>query len=363
MVLYDIVMIVILLLAIWRGGVRGIVWQVAGIASIICCFLFAGRLTPEVAPLLPGLEPPMDRWAAMLILYLGFSLIIFGAARVIRGWMEENKVEALDRHLGALFGLVKGVAFCLVVTFFLVTASDRMREQVMESKSGYAAAIVMDRLHPYMPDAVHDLLEPYIHQLDQPGMDLKHSHDGEDLADDPNHKHADPQAGGDGSLSALLKKLPGFFDAELVDKLKNAWDHTRPEDRDQLIDQLQTGVTGMNRTVAEEWQNGKPAGTHNVSQRSRYLKEIAAIYTDFPNAQETLIEEIETSLKGLPSNVSLAVLEDWHADVWSIKPDPDPGTGHTANLQTRTVRQLDKARIPVSSLAPDLRERLSGARR
>jgi uncharacterized membrane protein required for colicin V production len=376
MALYDLVMVVILIVAAYRGGTRGIVYQLAAIATRVCCFLFAGRLAPQLATLLPGLEPPWNRWSAMFLLYVGFSFITFGTARILHGWIEKAKIEDLDRHLGAVFGLMKGLVFCLVVTFFLVTSSDRMRDTVVQSASGYAAAIIMDRLHPVMPDELHEMLEPYIHQLDRPDMELRFSEDGHDVdgnrapAGDSGANHA-KGAGAVGpfdderqAFSELIKKLRGFFDAELAGKVNRALEHTRPADRPELLQKLNSGVIGMNQAVADEWKNGKPARQpSNSSRRTQLLKEIAAIHSDFPKAQEAMIEEIESSLAGLPDPVSLAVLSDWHADLWAIKPDPDTGTDHTTPLDARIVRQLEAARIPVASLGAVLRDRLTSVRR
>lgn len=171
---YDLVILGILILATIHGAVRGFVWQLAGIAGVVLCFAFSGTLSPWLAPYIQ-VDPPLNRWIAMLILYLAFSFAAFVVARQIRGWLERVRLVEYDRHLGAVFGFVKGAAFALVLTFFLVTLSQRARSQIFTSMSGQVAAVVMDRLHPVMPVELHDVLEPYIHRLDRPGLDLRHS--------------------------------------------------------------------------------------------------------------------------------------------------------------------------------------------
>ena len=154
---YDMVMAGVLILAVIRGAMMGFVWLLAAIAAIVLCFYCAGSLSLTIAPMIPKVEAPANRWVAMFVLYLAFSFLSFGAARVLRGWIEKAKFQEYDRHLGAIFGLVKGVAFCLVVTFFVVTLSDDLRETVVKSESSYGAAIIMDRLHPVMPKNMHEV--------------------------------------------------------------------------------------------------------------------------------------------------------------------------------------------------------------
>ena len=110
----------------------------------------------------------------MLILYLGFSFVSFGVARVAHEMIEAMKIEALDRHLGAILGLVKGGMFSLFLTFFLVTLSHAARESIINSESGYVAAVVIDRLDPVIPGDLHALLEPYIRRLDAPEIEREH---------------------------------------------------------------------------------------------------------------------------------------------------------------------------------------------
>jgi uncharacterized membrane protein required for colicin V production len=359
---FDALIVGILVIAVWRGAVKGFVWQVAAIASIVLCFAFAESVSLVIAPHIK-LEPPLNRWVAMFGLYAAFSFGTFGAARLLRGWLEKLKFEQFDRHLGSVFGLVKGIAFALVVTFFVVTMSESTRETVMNTYSGRAAAIVMDRMHPVMPAELHAVLEPYIHQLDQPGLPL-HAHDGDEHGHG-SHGHDDHSHGSAGDRDELLefvKQLPGVFDEDLRQRALKALENTSPEHRSELKEKLSSKITDLVRQAAEAWENGKPnAGpAANPAERSRLLQEISAVYTNFPPAQSDIVEEIQTSLRGLPDQVADRVVRDWHADLMAINPDPDPQTDITTPLDVRIVRQLAVAKLPLSTLSTTLQDRLRG---
>ena len=178
---YDVLVLGVLLFAVIRGAMKGIVWQLATIAALVLCFAFSGRLSSEIAPYI-AVQPPLNRWLAMFGLYLFFSFLSFGVARVLRGWIEKAQFVEYDRHLGSVFGLVKGIVFVLVMTFFGVTLSHNypeVRAAIFNSQTGKISAVIMDRMHPVMPAEFHAVLEPYIHELDRPGLNLKHAHDDE----------------------------------------------------------------------------------------------------------------------------------------------------------------------------------------
>src|SRR5262245_38343757 len=103
---YDALMLAILLFTTIRGAAKGMAWQLAAIAALVLCFLFATPLSLVVAPSI-NLAPPLNRWVAMLAIYLAFSFGCFSIARLLRGWLEELRFTEYDRHLGALFGLLK----------------------------------------------------------------------------------------------------------------------------------------------------------------------------------------------------------------------------------------------------------------
>lgn len=175
---YDFLCLGVLVFFAIRGALKGVVWQLAGIAGIVLCFIFADGISAAVGPHV-HLEPPLNHWVVLFGAYLVFSFVCFGLARSISSWIEKNKLKEFDSHLGAVLGLLKGVVLCLIMTFLVVTVSQSAREALKNSHSGKAAAIIMDRLHPILPKKLHDALAEYIHLLDSDGLPLLHDHDHE----------------------------------------------------------------------------------------------------------------------------------------------------------------------------------------
>ena len=135
------------------------------IAAIILCFKFADKLAPAIEGQI-NVEQPLRHWIAMFILYLGFSLGSFLAARVMNSWLEKAEFKDFDRHLGGILGLVKGVAFSMVLTFFALTLSDTLKDVVLSSNSGRAACYILDTVKPITPEYFHEYLVKYEAELE-----------------------------------------------------------------------------------------------------------------------------------------------------------------------------------------------------
>ena len=176
---FDLVIVALLVFSAARGAAKGFAWQVATIGSLVLCFMFAESGSLAIAPLIK-VDPPLNRWIAMLILYLGASFVAFAAARAVRKTLESWQFAEYDRHLGAVFGLLKGVGFALVLVFFVLTLAPSLRDTVLNSYTGRYAGQILATLHPVMPDELHGVIDPYLAELGQPVVhNGDFGHDGE----------------------------------------------------------------------------------------------------------------------------------------------------------------------------------------
>ena len=163
---YDLLMVVILVLATVFGAWKGMAWQIASLASLVVSYLVAVGFCGQVAPYISQHEP-WNRFLAMLILFLATSLAIWLAFRLVAGFIDRVKLKEFDRQMGALFGLTKGVLFCLLITFFAVTLSEGSRQAVLNSHSGKFTARLIQRAGPAMPQEVRDSLGKYIDEFER----------------------------------------------------------------------------------------------------------------------------------------------------------------------------------------------------
>jgi hypothetical protein len=104
---------------------------------------------------------------AWLVLFVGTSFVIWVAFRFVSDFIDRLKLKEFDRQIGALFGLAKGVLICVILTVFMVSLVEPIRAPILRSYSAYYIAVFLDKAHAYLPDDIHDKLEPVIHSLDE----------------------------------------------------------------------------------------------------------------------------------------------------------------------------------------------------
>lgn len=163
---YDMVMIGVLASATLLGFVKGMARQIASLAAIVGSYLLALRLSPELAKHIAQPEP-LNRYLAMLAIYLAGSLVIWLVYRQVSQIIARVQLREFDRQIGALFGAAKGLLLCMTITFFAVTLSAKSRETVLASQSGNRLSRVMLEAGPLMPKELQATLGPYLNEFER----------------------------------------------------------------------------------------------------------------------------------------------------------------------------------------------------
>ena len=160
MTLYDAAMVGLIAAGMVWGLFRGIVWQIASIASLFLGYFGAHTLSPQIVQYFPG-EPVVARSLAMLALYVGISAGVFLVAWLVRATLKKMKFEAFDRHLGMLMGGVEGALLGLVLTLFVVSLAPKTREPIFTSPSGKVVGALMSAVGPVLPEEARKVLSPF----------------------------------------------------------------------------------------------------------------------------------------------------------------------------------------------------------
>ncbi|MGQ9563310.1 MAG: CvpA family protein [Thermogutta sp.] len=162
--IYDLLMGAVLLISIIYGVSRGFVWQLASLTSLVLSCWAAIRWSPALAPILSR-EEPWNRWLAMFLIFVFCSLIIWLVFQAIARWLKRVQLEGFDRQIGALFGLIKGILFCLIITFFSITLSAGTRSVVMQSRSGPWFARLLPIAMAILPEEVRAPAGEYLEDV------------------------------------------------------------------------------------------------------------------------------------------------------------------------------------------------------
>ena len=195
---YDILMVIVLVAATIFGAWKGMVWQLASLASLVVSYFVALQFSPQLAPMF-GDQAPWNRFIAMLAVYIGCSLVIWLLFRVVAGFLDRVKLKEFDRQLGAIFGLAKGVLLCVAITFFAVSLlPGEKKETVLDSRSGHYIGVLLTKSHGLMPEEIHEVLHPYLNKLEEklaPDGPVEHGPDEHNSGDrsPADRAHTEPE--------------------------------------------------------------------------------------------------------------------------------------------------------------------------
>jgi len=164
---YDLIMLIVLAATTIFGAIKGFAWQLASLASIVASYFVAYFFRNDVAKMINA-QPPWNLFLAMLLLYFGSSLIIWMAFRLVSTSIDKVRLKEFDRHLGAGFGLLKGMLLCLIITMFAMTLLGSAQQQrIANSRSGLYITRILASSDGLLPAELKQIVGPYINNFEQ----------------------------------------------------------------------------------------------------------------------------------------------------------------------------------------------------
>lgn len=155
MVAVDWILLAALLLSMVLGAWRGLVYEVLSVLAWIAAFVAAQWFAPTVAQMLPmgNASEPVRYAAGFVIVFIG---TVFAGGLV--AWAVKKLVEAvglrpIDRMLGMLFGLARGVILLLAVAIVMNMTPLRAQPWWQESKGAGILTTALSGLKPLLPEA------------------------------------------------------------------------------------------------------------------------------------------------------------------------------------------------------------------
>jgi len=130
----DLAMLGVIALSAIVGAVRGLTFEVLSLLGWVAAWFGGVWLGPVLAPYLPVGTPgsPLNGIAAFASAFL-IVLVLWGlGARAVSALVGKTLLRPVDRLLGAVFGLARGVlvllALAAIVAYTPATASPAWRE-------------------------------------------------------------------------------------------------------------------------------------------------------------------------------------------------------------------------------------------
>lgn len=139
-----------LLLGLWRG----LVYEVLSVLGWAVSFYAAQWLAPDVAAMLPlqSLSDPL-RYAAAFVLIFVAALFAWGLlAFVVKKLVEAVGLRPIDRVLGAVFGVLRGVILLLAAAVVVNMTALKTSDWWAQSSGAPMLSRVLEGLKPLLPE-------------------------------------------------------------------------------------------------------------------------------------------------------------------------------------------------------------------
>ena len=164
MIAVDYIILAILILSAVMGLVRGLLREAIAVITwflaIVLAWSFASSLEPHLGGVLVG--SPLRIWASRVIIFVGVLLLGGAVATVLGHYVRVSMFAGMDKFLGLVFGLIRGVV--IVGAFTIAVQALRMdedaswqRSKLMPYASGVADALRgivgenLERLEKHLP--------------------------------------------------------------------------------------------------------------------------------------------------------------------------------------------------------------------
>ena len=139
-----------LLLGMWRG----LVYEVVSVLSWIAAFFLAQWFAPEVGQMLPmtGASGAVRYAAGFALVFIGSVLAGGLLAVVVKKLLAAIGLQPVDRLLGAVFGLARGLMLLLAATLVIGMTTLKTSDWWRESMGAGALTATLKGLKPLLPE-------------------------------------------------------------------------------------------------------------------------------------------------------------------------------------------------------------------
>lgn len=115
---FDYAVMAVIGLSALRGAWRGFIGEIFGLIGWIAAFLVACRYVERLVPWIPAHWPggALTQWLIAFALIVIGVVFVAGAANALLGRLVQvSGLSGVDRSLGLMFGLVRGVVLVLIL--------------------------------------------------------------------------------------------------------------------------------------------------------------------------------------------------------------------------------------------------------
>ena len=154
MTIFDYLVLFVLICSVLISMLRGLVKEVLSLASWIIAFVVANAYGEALATMLPDVIPGESTKliVAYIALFIGTRLLMALLSRAVQELVKASGLSLVNRGLGALFGLARGIVIVLVVVLLCGTTTIPQQPFWQDALLSPPAVRAAETVKPYLPD-------------------------------------------------------------------------------------------------------------------------------------------------------------------------------------------------------------------
>jgi membrane protein required for colicin V production len=167
----DVIILIIIAFNALLGIMRGAIWQILRIGSIILGIVVARQFGNDVLARMPG-NLRDSSYAIIVVqvaLFLAVYLVMFGVTNLVKAVVNKIKLGGVDKAAGAVVGAAKGAALCCIVLYLqyipMVTEVPTVKDQLYGNPAKNIAPskcndVFISRVKPWLDQKLpHELTD------------------------------------------------------------------------------------------------------------------------------------------------------------------------------------------------------------
>ena len=159
--LTDWILLGVLLVSMMVGFWRGLVYEVLSLAGWVAAFILAQWLASDVVawlPFLKGAAEPVQYAIAFVVVFVATLFAAGLVSLLIKKLVETVGLRPVDRSLGALFGLARGMVLLLALTVVIQLTGFSTESWWKNAQGPVWLNASLGRLKPLLPPSFAEVL-------------------------------------------------------------------------------------------------------------------------------------------------------------------------------------------------------------
>ena len=151
----DYTVIVVLVVSIAWGAWRGLVHEMLSLIGWILAFAAGNLFAAPLAEMLPAsMGPGMRVVISYISIFVGTLVVAALLAALVTRFVKVSVLHSLNRWLGALFGLLRGLLIIVMLAMIAGLSPLPRKPDWTDSATGYSLAQTVVQLKPWLPPAL-----------------------------------------------------------------------------------------------------------------------------------------------------------------------------------------------------------------